>query len=209
MRPQEILGMVEEAAGTRMFEERKDKAKKTMGKKEKRVQEITSLLVEEITPKLDALREEKRAFLQWQKSCSELERIGRVLRAWEWTEAKQRVEQKEAEVADKEREVGKVKKGKAKYLKEIEAAEKESEAVVAQREKELKKGGKYKKLEEDVGELEKAVVKLKTQVDLRKGTINDEVKKTSELEAELQEVYLFLTCHELCANYITDRTFAG
>jgi hypothetical protein len=34
MRPQEILGMVEEAAGTRMFEERKDKAKKTMGKKE-------------------------------------------------------------------------------------------------------------------------------------------------------------------------------
>ncbi|EGO22957.1 hypothetical protein SERLADRAFT_471513, partial [Serpula lacrymans var. lacrymans S7.9] len=27
MRPQEILGMVEEAAGTRMFEERKDKAK--------------------------------------------------------------------------------------------------------------------------------------------------------------------------------------
>jgi hypothetical protein len=31
------LGMVEEAAGTRMFEERKDKAQHTMGKKEKRV----------------------------------------------------------------------------------------------------------------------------------------------------------------------------
>jgi structural maintenance of chromosome 2 len=167
MRPQEILGMVEEAAGTRMFEERKDKAKKTMGKKEKRVQEITSLLVEEITPKLDTLREEKRAFLQWQKSCSELERIGRVLRAWEWTEAKHRVESKEAEVAEKEKDIGKARKGKAKDQKEIEAAEKESEAVVVQRERELKKGGKYKKLEEDVGELEKAVVKLKTQVDLR------------------------------------------
>src|ERR1700729_1701453 len=86
MRPQEILGMVEEAAGTRMFEERKDKAKKTMGKKEKRVDEITWLLTEEITPKLDTLREEKRSFLQWQKACTELERIGRVLRAWEWTE---------------------------------------------------------------------------------------------------------------------------
>ncbi|KAH8108251.1 P-loop containing nucleoside triphosphate hydrolase protein [Phellopilus nigrolimitatus] len=55
MRPQEILGMVEEAAGTRMFEEQKDKAKKTMGKKEKRVDEITSLLAEEIIPKLDTL----------------------------------------------------------------------------------------------------------------------------------------------------------
>ena len=31
MRPQEILGMVEEAAGTRMFEERKDKAIQLLG----------------------------------------------------------------------------------------------------------------------------------------------------------------------------------
>lgn len=43
MRPQEILGMIEEAAGTRMFEERKEKAKRTMDKKEKRVEEITSV----------------------------------------------------------------------------------------------------------------------------------------------------------------------
>ena len=47
MRPQEVLGMVEEAAGTRMFEECKDKAKKTMGKKDKRVQEIKDILGEE------------------------------------------------------------------------------------------------------------------------------------------------------------------
>ena len=58
MRPPEILGMVEEAAGTRMFEDRKDKARKTMGKKEKRMQEIKSLLAEDITPKLNKLREQ-------------------------------------------------------------------------------------------------------------------------------------------------------
>src|SRR5258707_10468910 len=85
MRPKEILGMVEEAAGTRMFEERKDKAKKTMGKKEKRVDEITALLTEEITPKLDTLRSERRAFMQYQKANAELERLARVLRAYEWT----------------------------------------------------------------------------------------------------------------------------
>ena len=89
--------MVEEAAGTRMFEERKDKAKKTMGKKEKKVQEITNLLEEEITPKLDTLRSEKRSYLQWQKACTELERVGRVLRAYEWTEAKERVAAKDKE----------------------------------------------------------------------------------------------------------------
>lgn len=43
MRPQEILGMMEEAAGTRMFEDRKEKAKRTMAKKEKRVEEINEV----------------------------------------------------------------------------------------------------------------------------------------------------------------------
>lgn len=43
MKPQEILGMVEEAAGTRMFEERKEKALKTMAKKDKKVAEIKSV----------------------------------------------------------------------------------------------------------------------------------------------------------------------
>jgi len=87
--------MVEEAAaaGTHMFDERKDRAKKMMGKKEKRMDEITLLLTEEITPKLDTVREGKRLFLQWQKTCTELERIGRILRASEWTEGNERVEE--------------------------------------------------------------------------------------------------------------------
>jgi structural maintenance of chromosome 2 len=40
MKPQEILGMIEEAAGTSMFEERKEKAVKTMAKKDKKMEEI-------------------------------------------------------------------------------------------------------------------------------------------------------------------------
>jgi structural maintenance of chromosome 2 len=61
--------MVEESAETRMFEERKNEAKKPGGKKEKRVHEITSFLAEDVTPKLDTLHAEKRSFLQWQKAC--------------------------------------------------------------------------------------------------------------------------------------------
>lgn len=40
MKPPEILGMIEEAAGTSMFEDKKDKAMKTMAKKEKKMEEI-------------------------------------------------------------------------------------------------------------------------------------------------------------------------
>ena len=53
MKAKEILAMLEEAAGTRMFEDRRDKAYKTMAKKEMKVQEITELLRDEIDPKLD------------------------------------------------------------------------------------------------------------------------------------------------------------
>lgn len=209
MRPQEILGMVEEAAGTRMFEERKDKAKKTMGKKEKRVQEITSLLAEEITPKLDTLRAEKRSFLEWQKSVSELERIGRMLRAWEWTEAKMRADEKEAEMNEKEGEIQRVQKGKKKCTKEIEAAEKESQEVAAKREKEMKKGGKFKKLEEDAVELGKTVAKIKTQVELKQGSIKDEETKVEELMSELDEVCVIILSQLATHTFRADKTIAS
>ena len=194
MRPQEILGMVEEAAGTRMFEERKDKAKKTMGKKEKRVQEITSLLAEEITPKLEKLRSEKRSFLQWQKACSELERIGRVLRAWEWTEGRDRVERKQGEIEKKEGEVENVTDGRERALREGEAAEKDVKDVVKKREEEMRKGGKLKKLEEEVGELEKVLVKVRTQMEIKDGTIKDEENKIGTLGGEQREVGKVVDC---------------
>jgi structural maintenance of chromosome 2 len=103
MRPKEILGMVEEAAGTRMFEECKDKAKKTMGKKEKHVDEITTLLAEEITPKLDTLRSERRAFMQFKKANAELERLAHVLRAYEWMDHCAKASRKDAQISDRER----------------------------------------------------------------------------------------------------------
>uniref|UniRef100_UPI0011329F56 Structural maintenance of chromosomes protein,Structural maintenance of chromosomes protein n=1 Tax=Thermochaetoides thermophila TaxID=209285 RepID=UPI0011329F56 len=70
MKPAEILAMIEEAAGTRMFEDRKEKALKTMAKKDLKLQEITELLADEIEPKLEKLRQEKRAFLDFQQTQS-------------------------------------------------------------------------------------------------------------------------------------------
>lgn len=194
MKPQEILGMVEEAAGTRMFEERKEKALKTIAKKDKRVQEITNLLNEEITPKLDKLREEKRSYVQWQKTCTELERIARTLRAWEWTDARGRAAAKEKEVSAAEKDIASLKKKKDKHNAEIHAAEKDMERVNAQRDQELKKGGKFKKLEEEVSELGKTLAKVRTQVEIKNGTIADEEGKVVASAKELEEVCVPSTC---------------
>ena len=188
MRPQEILGMVEEAAGTRMFEERKEKGLRTISKKQKKVEELEAIINEEVTPKLERLREEKRSYLLWQKTCTELERIGRTLRAWEYMEAHQRVIKKEKEIADAEEEVATMKKEKGRYDKEIKAAEKQMDAVHAQRDQELKKGGKFKKLEEAVNELGKKLAKLRTQVEIKNGTIKDEEGKIAASVQELENV---------------------
>ncbi|KAI9457325.1 condensin complex subunit SMC2 [Lactarius psammicola] len=192
MRPKEILGMVEEAAGTRMFEERKDKAKKTMGKKEKRVDEITALLAEEITPKLDTLRAERRAYVQYQKAGAELERLARVLRAYEWNDHRAKASRKEAQITEREREVAQARRDKERATGEAGVAEANRVDVQTQRDRELKKGGKITRMEEEAKELEKVVVKLRTQAEIKEGAIKDEeaacdasARELSDLEAAL------------------------
>jgi structural maintenance of chromosome 2 len=64
MRPSETLSLVEEAAGTRMFEEKKLTAQKTIEKKEQRVREITACMDGEITPQLEGLRKEREDYLR-------------------------------------------------------------------------------------------------------------------------------------------------
>lgn len=188
MRPKEILGMVEEAAGTRMFEERKDKAKKTMGKKEKRVDEITALLAEEITPKLDTLRAERRAYMQYQKAGAELERLARVLRAYEWHDHRAKASRKDAQITEREREVAQARHDKERATGEAGVAETNRIDVQTQRDRELKKGGKITKMEEAAKELEKAVVKLRTQAEIKEGTIKDEEAARDASARELSDV---------------------
>lgn len=192
MRPPEILGMVEEAAGTRMFEERKEKAKKTMSKKEKRMQEIKSLLDEEITPKLNKLREQKRSFIQYQKSVTELEKLGRTLRAYEWHDAQGKVAKRQAEIEAKGREVTEKESQKRATAKECEKREKEVIAVQKSRDAELSKGGKLKKLQEEAGELGKAAAKLRAQAEIKTASIGEEERRVKTLEAKLTEVWFQL-----------------
>lgn len=163
MKPAEILSMIEEAAGTRMFEDRKDKAIKTIGKKDQKVKEITAvsvgflsrlptlrlgcepmsscpaltmqLLEEEITPKLDKLREEKRSFLEYQKASSELERLTRLAKAHEWQTLRARLQEKRKVVEDKKGEVQAQKDESAALKKQIESIEKEFAEIEKRREK--------------------------------------------------------------------------
>lgn len=195
MRPEEILGMIEEAAGTRMFEAQKDRARKTMGRKEKRVNEINEQIHEEIEPKLDRLRAEKKDFIQYQKSSTELEKIGRILRAWEYSEAGKRVGEKDGEIEETKGEKKQVEVEMKKAGKECQQAEKDYGEVVKKRDAEMKKGGKLAKLKDAAEELGKEMVKVRTQAEIKGATIEEEEKALGEIQNEINNVcFSLLLC---------------
>jgi len=85
MKPMEILSMLEEAAGTRMYESKKEAALKTLDKKQTKVDEIDKLLEEEILPTIEKLRKERGEYMKWAAGNDALERLRRFCVAYEFT----------------------------------------------------------------------------------------------------------------------------
>ncbi|KAF9962365.1 Structural maintenance of chromosomes protein 2 [Mortierella alpina] len=167
MKPPEILSMIEEAAGTRMFEERKEKALKTIAKKEKKVSEITQLLSEEIVPKLDKLRGEKRAYLEFQKTQTEIERLSRIVVSYDYSRYEQRFSKAREELEAKTT----LAQRKSAEIQQLQSAisniTQDIEKITGNRIKEMTQGGKFQTLETNFKELSKELVKIKTQQDLK------------------------------------------
>lgn len=194
MKAVEILAMIEEAAGTRMFEDRRDKALKTMAKKEMKLQEITELLRDEIEPKLEKLRTEKRAFLDFQQTQNDLERLTRVVVAHDYVKYQERLQQSATDLENKKQRQKDLEDSAARLKSEISHLEEDVKRVKAQRDKELRKGGKAQALEDDVKRHSNELVRLATVMDLKKSSkAEEEEKKTAvqknvaELEATLKE----------------------
>uniref|UniRef100_A0A672KFW5 Structural maintenance of chromosomes protein 2-like n=1 Tax=Sinocyclocheilus grahami TaxID=75366 RepID=A0A672KFW5_SINGR len=82
MKPPEILAMIEEAAGTRMYECKKISAQKTIEKKDAKLKEIQTILDEEITPAMEKLKEERASYLEYQKLMREIEHLSRLYVAY-------------------------------------------------------------------------------------------------------------------------------
>lgn len=111
MKPVEILSMLEEAAGTKMYEKKKQSALTTIEKKDSKLKEINDviydvyiltltwsaymylitgrhtyfqILKEEIGPKLNKLKEERMQYVEFQRIERELEHSKRIYIAWKY-----------------------------------------------------------------------------------------------------------------------------
>jgi structural maintenance of chromosome 2 len=194
MKPVEILAMIEEAAGTRMFEDRRDKAFKTMAKKEMKVQEITELLRDEIEPKLEKLRTEKRAFLDFQQTQNDLERLTRVVVAHDYVRNQEKLKQSAADLDMKKQRAKELEDSILRLKGEISHLEEDVRRVKAQREKELRKGGKAQAIEDEVKKQSHELVRLVTVIELKRSSMMEEQERriafqmaVAELESLLKE----------------------
>jgi len=181
MKSTEILAMIEEAAGTRMFEDRRDKAFKTMAKKDKKVEEIDELLKEEIDPKLDKLRSEKRTFLDFQQAQSDLERFTKLVVAHDYVKNDQRVQQSAADLQEKKARVKWLDDSAMRLKIELDNLAEDVKRVKAQRDREFQKGGKCSALEEEVKQKSHEKVRLNTVMDLKSRSLKEEKEKRKEI----------------------------
>ncbi len=124
MKPAEILALIEEAAGTRMYETKKKLAQKTIAKKQAKVAEINKILSEEIIPQLEKLRKERTQYVTWSANSTEIERLGRYVLAYQLFTAMQTIAESSAVVKAEEDEMAKI----GESVKEMKVALNENAA---------------------------------------------------------------------------------
>ncbi|KAL7546813.1 hypothetical protein ACHAWF_010148 [Thalassiosira exigua] len=185
MKPGEILGMVEEAAGTRMYENKKNAALRTIEKKQMKVDEINSILSEEITPTLERLRGEKQQYLWWSKNNADIERIERFVVASEYVSARETVSKSAEDVARMEEAVSTREEAMRRARAEAEEKEDEIAALSEEMSGEVERSLKAAKSDEE--KRSKELVKATSAWENKKSavaTAEKEAKEAKDAAAE-------------------------
>jgi structural maintenance of chromosome 2 len=206
MKPNEILGMVEEAAGTRMYETKRVAAIKTIDKKQAKVDELNSVLSEEITPTLERLRGEKQSYLKWSKNNADIERIERFVIASDFMKAQNALDSNVEGFSEMEEQIVTLETEAEGYQKQIEERSEAHSKLKKEEEKLSKQLVKTtsawqnsqqmtKKAESDLMEAREAVseaqvnlAEKETEVKNESKTIEDIIAAKNEAQKELDKL---------------------
>ncbi|NXQ29070.1 SMC2 protein, partial [Alaudala cheleensis] len=185
MKPPEILAMIEEAAGTRMYECKKISVQKTIEKKELKLKSIQTVLNEEIGPTLQKLKEERASYLEYQKLAREIEHLSHFCIAYQFFMAEETKVSSTEVLKEMQSNVEKFQESRA----EIEQKVKQLNEDIAEMEKEKDKevGSKLRALEAALAENQRVNTKARSALDLKKQNLRGEEAKYKELVAHMQK----------------------
>eukprot|EP00658_Telonema_sp_P-2_P042424 TRINITY_DN3045_c0_g1_i2.p1 TRINITY_DN3045_c0_g1~~TRINITY_DN3045_c0_g1_i2.p1 ORF type:complete len:1075 (+),score=458.76 TRINITY_DN3045_c0_g1_i2:119-3343(+) len=186
MKPEEFLAMIEEAAGTRMYEMKKANAEKTIQKKQGRVDEINQLLSEEITPQLETLRKQKDQYLQWTANNTEAERLGRFSTAYQYSSAVESLTQSADGMDALQAKMDELDGKQTDATEELERVDKHIEQLKEEKARQM--SGEIKELEQNAVSLSKELVKKDSELGNANENQTSELNSIKALEEQKQEL---------------------
>ncbi|VVA10918.1 PREDICTED: structural maintenance of [Prunus dulcis] len=186
MKPPEILSMLEEAAGTRMYETKKEAALKTLEKKQSKVDEINNLLDQEILPALDKLRRERTRYMQWANGNADLDRLKRFCIAYEYVQAERIRDSAVCEVEQVKARISEVDDDTRKTQEEIQEMEAQMSKLTA--EKEARMGGEVKTLSDKVDALAQNLVREVSVLNNKEDTLGTEKENAEKIVSNIEDM---------------------
>ncbi|XP_054814722.1 structural maintenance of chromosomes protein 2-1-like [Prosopis cineraria] len=186
MKPPEILSMLEEAAGTRMYETKKEAALKTLEKKQSKVDEINKLLDQEILPALEKLRKERTQYMQWANGTAELDKLRRFCIAYEYVQAERIRDNAMFEVDQVKAKIAEIDDSTKTTKVEVQAMETKMARLTA--EKEERMGGEVKSLSDKVDALSQNLVRETSILNNKEDTLGGEKSNEENIVNNIEDL---------------------
>ncbi|CAE1242244.1 SMC2 [Acanthosepion pharaonis] len=179
MKPPEILSMIEEAAGTRLYETKKESAQRTIEKKDAKLAEIETVLREDINPTLTKLREERSSYLEYQKITRELEHLTKLYIAYQFMRAEERKKKSADEVVEIAEAIEKLNENISSVEEEIKRVSNVIEEL--EKKKDQESGQQMDKVQKALSEAQMINAKVQSARDSKKESLKAEENKKKSL----------------------------
>ena len=185
MKPIEILGLMEEAAGTSSFQLKKESSLRMIKKKQNKLDEINKMINEDITPKIEQLDRDKQNFQKWKTTQNEINRMDKIIKAHDFYSHTKSTEIKVNEVGQFKSQRDEMQGDFNRMLKDKEALDKKFNELRDNQKNKFEDS--LKDLVQEKNEKNKNLNVEKNKIDLIKDNLNNANKKIEKLTTNRED----------------------
>ena len=186
MKPAEVLAMLEEATGVRLYEDQKAKALKTLALKQSKVDQMDQILRDEITPTLEKRRAESAQYQRWVRNMQEVDRKKRLVVAYQYHQQVNMLESVDATEANLEQETLALRDSSVSLTDQMQECKDEYAELRQQKDEEL--GNEFGSLEKEETNLSKELVQVEAELKYQKKMASEEQENLDGLTSGLTKI---------------------
>ncbi|CAI2338299.1 unnamed protein product [Caenorhabditis sp. 36 PRJEB53466] len=172
LNPEEILGMIEEAAGTKMFDQKKKDAEKTMFVKEAKIKEIDKIFAVSIDPRMEKFREDRKNMVEVTRLTKNRDSALRKLDAFQFFQILEQIKRDREQVEVVKVQVVELEKRILEIGEDLEKKEEEKKQVEENR--------NNKDLDDELHAELKQKQEVKFAAEGQKAEITDEISRLTK-----------------------------